>query len=308
MVYRRHPQLESGGTPAKFWSTQPSPEVKPCSFSDDTPNQAVEAPQPKLSLPKPPFSGHSAIPPASGIPQPSFSWPTRIPYQQLPTSSSILQQFSWLTRFLSSSKQRQASFPSLVFLANQASPPASTNLQQPSAEVSWLTRVPSSSKQRQPSFPSVVFPGQPGFPTGSYQPATAFCSSFSWLTRFLSSSKQRQASDPSLVFLASQASPPASTNQQQQSAEIFLAKQGSQQQQARTSVIPQPSFSWPTRIPQQQLPTSSSNLQKVSWLNRVPSSSKQEQALFPSLVFPGQAGFPSSSYQPAAAICRSFPG
>ena len=160
-----------------FGLPSPTSEVKPRGFSDDTPNQAVEAPQPKLSLPKPPFSGHSAIPPASGIPQPSFSWPTRIPYQQLPTCSSILQQFSWLTRFLSSSKQQQASFLSLIF------------------------------------------PGQPGFPTSIYQPATAICRS-------------------------------------------FMANQGSQQQQATTSVFPQPCFSWPTRLPHQHLPTCNIHLQK----------------------------------------------
>ena len=331
-----------------FGLPNPSPEVKPRSFSDDTPNQAVEAPQPKLSLPKPPFSGHSAIPPVSGIPQPSFSWPTRIPYQQLPTCNSILQRFflanqvsqqqqattsvcpqpsfpgppgfptssyqpataicrsflanqgsqqqqaktsvipqrgfpgqtgfptssyqpatafcssfSGLMRFLSSSKQQQASVPSLVFLANQASPPAATNLQQPSAEVSWLTRVPSSSKQRQASFHSVVFPSQTGFPTSSYQPATAFCSS-------------------------------------------FLANQGSQQQQAKTSVIPQRGFSWPNWIPHQQLPTCNSILQQFFLANQ---GSQQQQAttsVCPQPSFPGPPGFPTSSYQPATAICRSF--
>ena len=206
-----------------FGLPKPSTEVKPRSFSDDTPNQAVEAPQPKLSLPKPPFSGHSAIPPASGIPQPSFSWPTRVPYQQLQTCSSILQQLSWLTRFLSSSKQRQASFPSLVFLANQASPPASTNLQQPSAEVSWLTRVTSSSKQRQASFPSVV-------------------------------------------------------------------------------------FSWPTRIPHRQLPTCNSILQQFFLANQVSQQQQATTSVCPQPSFPGQPGFPTSIYQPAAAICRNFPG
>ena len=234
-------------------------------FSVDTSNQAVEALQTKLSLPKPPFSGHSAIPPASGIPQPSFPGQPGFPTSSYQPVAAFCSSFSWLTTFLSSSKQRQASVPSLVFLANQASPPASTNQQQQSADVFLSNQGSQQQQVRTSVIPQPSFPGQSGFP-------------------------------------------PAATSQRQQSAEVFLANQGSQQQQARTSVIPQPSFSWPTRIPQQQLPTSSSNLQKFSWLTRIPSSSKQEQALFPSLVFPGQPGFPSSSYQPAAAICRSFPG
>ena len=88
--------------------------------------------------------------------------------------------------------------------------------------------------------------------------------------------------------------------------EFFLAIQGSQQQQA-TSGIPQPSFSWPARIPHHQLETSNSNMQQFFWQTGVPSSSRQRQASFPSLVFPRQPGFPTSSYKPAAAICRSFP-
>ena len=134
-----------------FGLPNPSSEVKPRGFKDGTPNHAVEAPQPNFGLPKPPFSVHSASPHTISIPQPSFFWPTRIPHQQLPTSSSILQQFSWLTRIHhqqlltsssilqqlswlnrvpSNSRQRPASFPSLVF---PGQPGFATSSYQPTA-------------------------------------------------------------------------------------------------------------------------------------------------------------------------------
>ena len=93
-----------------------------------------------------------------------------------------------------------------------------------------------------------------------------------------------QAAFPSLVFLANQDFPPAAKNQQQHSAAVLPANQVSQQQQTTTSGIPQPSFSWPIRIHQQQLPAQSSILRQYSRETRVPSSSKQDkrpsQALF----------------------------
>ena len=93
---------------------------------------------------------------------------------------------------------------------------------------------PTASGFPQPSF----FPGEPGFPTSN-----SVLQQFSRLTKIPSSSNQRQAASPNLVFcLANQDSPPSVTNQQQQSASIFLAKQDFQQQQPTRSGVPRPTF------------------------------------------------------------------
>ena len=246
-----------------------------------------------------------------------FSWLTRFPsssrqrkaafpnlvvpgqpgffYQQLPAQSIIQQQFSWLTRVPNSSKQRQASFPSLVFLANQDYPSAATNQRQHCAAAFLANQVSQQQQARKSGIPQPSF----SWPTRIFLQQLPAQSSiqqqFSGLTRVPNSSKQRQASFPSLVFLANKNYPSAATNQRQHCAAVFLANQVSQQQQATKSGIPQPSFSWPTSIFLQQLPAESSIQQQFSGLTRVPNSSNQRQASFPSLVFLVNQDYPSAA-------------
>ena len=217
-----------------------------------------------------------------------------------------MQQFSWLTR-VPSSKQRQASFPSLVFVANQDYLSAATNQRQHCGAVFLAHQVSQQQQATKSGIPRPSFSWPTRIHHQQLPTSSSIVQQFSWLTR-VPSSVQRQASFPSLVFLANQDYPSAATNQRQHCGAVFLANQVSQQQQATTSGLPQLSFSWPTRIFHQQLPAQSSIQQQFSWLTRFISSSKQRKAAFPSLVFPGQPGFTTNSYQPAAALCSSFPG
>ena len=247
-----------------------------------------------------------------------------IPHQQPLTSRSVRQHCSWLTRITSSSNEREAASQTQFF--------------------SWLTGIPQGQHHRttngipQPSF--ISWPTR--FTTIICQPAAAFHSSFPGSPGFPAAATNYKRYPPnSFSLLPNQDSPPLATNQQERSAAVFLAIQESQQQQTTTSGIvqpsfswptriphqqqrstagfqesqqqqsttsgfPQPRFSWPTRIPQQQLPTSSSALRQFSSRTRNANRSNQRQAAFPSLVFSGQPGFPTSSYQPAAAFCISF--
>ena len=172
------------------------------------------------------------LPTSSRVPLPIF-WLTRIPRSrnqrqvtfrslfsflvnqgskpQLPTSSRIRLRTFWLIRIPSSSNQRQAAFRSLVFFPANRDSPAAANQQQSSASVFLANQ---DSQQQQPTRSGIpqpgTFPGQPVFPTGSYQPAVEMCSRFPSQPRFPAAAIYDKRRSAALFFFPGQPGLPSS--------------------------------------------------------------------------------------------------